>query len=380
MENNYYWIGSRQSDCAKDSFLFGSITRFGKDTNTNRSFCNNAFTTNYIKFITIAMEKILERDSQALFLFGNEANAYKIPKHLFDKVDCLNDFATLQAVNNKLFLRSYIEKYANTPFSVVLNFTSASNYDFVKKLFNNIYDTFVLQSPVGDGGIGSHIVHSPDDKIDIASEYVLVTPYISNALPVNIHFAIDCIGVHIFQPSIQIISNKLNYVGSDYILFQLLSNSLQHRIISFTQIIAQQLAKLGCRGLMGIDILVQENNLLFLECNLRYQGSTRLLNKTLTEAGYPSVFQIQHDCFYNNINYLPKDTFTIPVNYSSFRRNKSNLQVTLPKPLIICDHTECDFASPDGYLQYEIYDQSIYLHAEKQLMQNPYLYDYLHFQ
>lgn len=368
---NFYWVGARQSDVESDTLISGSITRFGNDNGFNYSFCNNNFTEDYISFVISCMNNIIKKHPNSFFIFANEQNAYLLPEELFSRCVCLNNLSTLTAVNNKIFLRNYLGQYINTPISMVLNGDCAKDYSFVVKLFNNKYDTFVIQSANGGGGVGTYLINQNTLLHQEFPEYVLISPYIKNALSLNVHFAISNNSYRIFQPSIQIILESFKYSGSDYIQYQLMSESIKRRIVTFSNIVARSLQQLGARGLMGIDIIIQDNNILFLECNMRYQGSTRLLNMALHNSGYPSVFQVHYDCFYKDISYLPETIYNMPVNYSSFRRCQNTQDIKLENPLSVSDFNTSKFASADGFLQYEIYNYSIISHIEKQLRQNP---------
>lgn len=128
---------------------------------------------------------------------------------------------------------------------------------------------------------------------------------------------------------------------------------------------------LEAKGIFGIDLLILDNNILFLECNYRYQGSSFVLNNALIEAGYPSIFELRYNSFYKDISDIPDNIYDLPVAYSSFRRTKENKNIQLPPPSEIVATNKSSFASSDQYQQYELYTSSIIERIEKQEAQNP---------
>ncbi len=352
-----FWIGSRESDISNEDLFYGSITRFGNDKNNNISFCNNTKTDSYKEFVSFITQQLICKDPNIYFIFANELLAYQCSEEVFRHALCINKLSTIEAISNKIFSRNYIGKVVNVPECIVINASSASDTHLIKSIFNNSYDRFVIQSPFGAGGEQTLFLSNYKSS---NMEQVLITPYIENAIPINVHIAISDEEYRIFPPSIQIILNDFNYSGSDYIKFQELDNSIKAKILITCNQIAKQVCKLKCNGIFGVDLLIKSNEVIFLECNYRYQGSSFLLNKFFIENGYPSLFRIQYNSFYQDLRNVPENIYYIPINYSSFRRTINNSEIVLPKPYEIKkDGLDLYNKLRNGYIQYEIYNQSI---------------------
>lgn len=354
-----YWIGSRESDIIDENLFFGSITRFGSDDKNNYSFCNNKFTDDYQTFIRSCTNEIIAKDRNSYFIFANEMLAYQCGKDVYSKSLCLNKLSTIEALSNKIFVRNYMSTVVNIPECIVINSSSASDIFLIRAIFNNSTDNFVVQLPYGAGGEET-VFLSNYEKNQSYLQQVLITPYIDNNIPLNVHIAVAGNDYRVFPPSVQIIQEDFKFVGSDYIKYNELNVVIKQKVINTCNEIARKVCCLGCNGIFGVDLIVKENNVFFLECNYRYQGSTFLLNKALIENEYPSFFKIQYDSFYNNLNSIPIDIYTMPIKYSSFRRTINNKCVKLPTPYDIKkDGKDLFNELRNGYIQYEIFDRSI---------------------
>ena len=357
---NLYWIGARQFDIENNNLFAGSISRYGHDSNNNISFCNNSFTNDYHKFVQKTALDVLAKDKDALFMFANELNAYQYGQDIFKKSICNNPLYIIDSLNDKIFTRNFLSNCINTPNSVLLNKKSCLEYDFIKDIFNNKYSEFVLQEGTGAGGVKNYFLS--ENKIPNISEndtYMLVTPYFKDAITVNVHIVVDEDSYKNLPPSLQITINKFKYSGSDFIAYNNMPAQTKDNILVCAKNIAKKIISLEAKGIFGVDLLVLENDILFLECNYRYQGSSFVLNKALVEAGYPSLFELRYNSFYSNIKDIPDDIYTLPVSYSSFRRTKENKNIKLLSPVQIVAINTSSFASSDGYIHYELYTNSI---------------------
>ena len=370
---NLYWIGARQWDIINNDMFSGSITRYGIDNGFNSSFCNNNYTKNYSEFVSTALHNILSIDKEAFFLFANEKNAYKFGKNIFDKSICVNQLYILESMNDKIFTRNFFSDCIKTPNSILIDSSSCMNYKFICEIFDNKYSSFVLQEAKGAGGLKNYFLsqdYMPNSLPN--SSYVLVTPYFKEKLTINVHIISDGKDYRILPPSVQITLNKFKYSGSDFIAYSNLPLKIKCNVFSCASKIAQKAISIGAKGIFGVDLIILEDNVLFLECNYRYQGSSFLLNKGLITAGYPSLFKLRYDSFYDSLNDVPKDINYANIPLSSFRRTKWNEQINLPSPLEIVAVNNSDFASNDDYVRYEVFNKNIIQSIEKQEVQNLY--------
>ncbi len=370
---NLYWIGARQWDIYNNEMFSGSITRYGKENGTHHSFCNNGGTDNFNEYVNTQIHQIVNDDDDAFFMFANEKKAYQFGKDIFEKSICVNPLHIIESMNDKIFTRNFFSNCVDTPNSILIHSKSCINYKFISEIFNNRYTSFVLQEANGSGGIRSYYL-SPDCTPRIPSDisYVLVTPYFYKKTPVNVHIITSDKSYIILPPSVQIILNRFNYSGSDFIAYSNLPSQIKCKVFSCAEKIAKKMISIGAKGIFGIDFLVTEKEVMFLECNFRYQGSSFILNKGLIDAGYPSIFQMRYNAFYNNLTDISNDIYYTPIPLSSFRRTKWNENITLRNPIEIVAVNNTEFASPDKYLRYEIFNTSILRSIEKQEVQNPY--------
>mgnify|MGYP000476573128 FL=1 len=63
--------------------------------------------------------------------------------------------------------------------------------------------------------------------------------------------------------------------------------------------------EINYRGICGLDFIFIQNNILLIEINPRYQGSSYLLNAVLNVYNLPSLFELNSICF--SANYINND-------------------------------------------------------------------------
>ena len=363
-----YWVGARESDIKTESLFYGSITRYGIDSKKNTSFINNSFTDSYDNFLLNILNEKLNISQDNYFMFSNQINAYKFGRQIYKHSICTNKLSIVESLNNKMFFRQFINQTVNTPPSIAMNISNYVDYNFIKSLFNNYYPEFVVQILNSGGGIGN-VIFTENDDVSVLSNLeqpVLITPYLKNALPINVHIAVSNTNVFVFPPSVQIISNMFNYCGSDFIKYSELENNVKRKLYIECQKLGKKIQSIGAIGVFGVDLLLYNDKLFFIECNYRYQGSSFILNRILLENGLPSIFEIHYLSFKDEIKNLPIDLYNIKANYSSFRRTKSNYNIKLPTPKeIITDGNDINNSLRNGYIHYELFDTSIYDCFEK---------------
>ena len=370
---NLYWIGARQGDIINNNMFIGSITRYGNDNGLHYSFCNNEFTKDFNEFIRIKLQHILSSDENPAFMFANEKNAYQYGKDVFEKSICVNPLHIIESMNDKIFTRNFFSDCVKTPNSILINSEFCTNYKFISEIFNKKYSSFVLQETKGAGGLRNYFLSSnytPHIPTDIA--YMLVTPYFKPEATINVHIVTSDKIFKILPPSVQITLNKFKYSGSDFIAYSYLPKQIKTQIFSYAEKIAQKVISIGAKGIFGVDFLLLENEVIFLECNYRYQGSSFILNKGLIYAGYPSIFELRYKSFYNDLINVSDNIYSTYIPLSSFRRTKWNEKIILPTPIETFASNNSDFASNDNYIRYEIFDNNIIQSIETQEAQNLY--------
>lgn len=357
-----FWIGTRESDINNEKLFFGSITRYGTNLNNNIAFCNNNYTDSYDNFLEKSLAHVLNTIPDCKFIFSNSSNAYKFGKKVYDNTLCLNKLTVLESLNNKIFFRQLISDIVKVPPSIVVNTYDDIDFKFIRSIFNNNYNSFVVQSANSGGGEETFLL-TEDTSKEVLNSYiqqVLITPYFQGAIPINIHIVLSNEDFRIFPPSVQIISNLFHYTGSDFIKYREFSKKIRDQLFLQCTFIAKKLQSLGARGLFGLDVLMHNDELYFIECNFRYQGSSFLLNEALRDYNLSSVFMTHYQSFMDNFYQLPYNTYDLDINYSSFRRTLNNMNIELPDPIQIKIDGDVDKPLRNGYLQYEVYKESIF--------------------
>lgn len=69
--------------------------------------------------------------------------------------------------------------------------------------------------------------------------------------------------------------------------------------------VGKRLMEINYRGICGLDFIFTQNNILLIEINPRYQGSSYLLNAVLNIYNLPSLFELNSICF--SANYINND-------------------------------------------------------------------------
>ena len=69
--------------------------------------------------------------------------------------------------------------------------------------------------------------------------------------------------------------------------------------------VGKRLMEINYRGICGLDFIFIQNNILLIEINPRYQGSSYLLNAVLNVYNLPSLFELNSICF--SANYINND-------------------------------------------------------------------------
>lgn len=308
---NLYWIGPRESDIKYTNGIYkGSVTLFGDNSFGNKSFSHehkkrmnhNIPSKAQGDFLCEEMLNIIGRDSNALFMFYNPGTAFFFKKEIASRTICLNDECILDTLNDKIRSRLWFSKCVPTLNSILLSGRECA-YAKLQSFFP-FAESFVLQSNSSSGGFGTHILREKTEK-DVLSKLnpyhlLLVSPYIENSIPVNIHAIIYEDEILLFPPSLQIIiedNSRLLYKGADFIAYKEISSSVNQRVYDYSYQLCKKLQHNDYRGVCGIDYLVSNDEVLFLEVNNRFQASTFLLNLALNESRLPSINELCIDAF-----------------------------------------------------------------------------------
>ena len=302
---NYYWSGPRESDQFYTNGLFkGTATFYGSNEGANVSFCSeNSIRINHniehdeaSDFILQWQRNILKKDPDARFMSYNPNCVFGAPDEVVRHTVCLNAAKLMNDLDNKLTFRQMVQDIVPM-LEVEIVYGEDCRLDMLQELpvFKGC-DAFIVQVPIASGGEGTFIL-SEDTKDDILSrlksdEQYIVSAYRKDNISVNIHAVIFDNGVQIFPGSVQIIQrceNRLFYRGCDYKAYQDLPEDQIKSFEDYAIVLCQRISSMGYRGVIGIDAILTEGHIYFLEVNNRFQGSTVVLNKSLQENGFPCL-------------------------------------------------------------------------------------------
>lgn len=370
--SNYIWIGPRESDIEDCKELFiGSITIFGSNGKNNISYCksrniridhnipniveNDFWISNIKKFKEKYSDiKLVYYNSEFSKCLSPELSHYVINKNNSYLLDLLSDKSS-----TRIALSSFVDV---VPFQ---NVVVGSDLNLISCFPN--YNKLIFQEIRSSGGNGTHIVDitNRDEIIPYMRKNLLISPYIENSVPINIHLLIGQNDVLVFPGSIQItqkINNKILYLGADYIAYSKISKKIREQIRKNSKLIGAYLQKLGYIGVLGIDYLITSKEVLFVEINARYQASTPILNKALKQAGLNSI-QYMNTLAFAGQN-LPEqkiiDNIQVPYSFISY------IEGTWKKPFsmlnnIISSCGEIEKVCYDGFSEDNIITANSYL-------------------
>lgn len=373
----YIWVGHREGEIFKtNNFFERSITSWGSGKNDNISYSAVYGTRNIDnklrnEFIAAKLkELLLDKDYKVMFYASTLAYSLlkKYPefKELFV---CLNSKNVLELLNNKITTRLWMSNHLP-----VLKFILCSGADCQFKKLKSFFPghtSFVIQEANSSGGLGTFLVtyENHEDVLQKLNKdvFYLISYFAAPSFSINDHILITGNNIVIFPPSLQIIENcqsHLIYSGADYISYRYIKENHKEKVYHFSKKIGHLLQKIGYRGICGIDYLVYNDEVYFVEINPRFQASTLLLNIALDEAGLPCMQELQLDAFSGRKPVPLKRIEQLRVNYSLYRYRKESQDVSrqyLDKFSLLSQSDETKFLLYDGFAE-DVYPDNTYLY------------------
>lgn len=346
--NNLYWIGPRESDIALIKNIFKeSITLYGSNSNGNHSFCkekgiqinHNMHYSDVDDFIESKLQHVMRQDVNALFLFYDQSKALTLSKEIIQHTVGLKSQSIFNTFSDKLRSRSILQNTVDIIPFISANYSSI-NYSFLCSSFSA--NRFIIQEVNSSGGDGTFLYDESSAKrigLSVGNQYI-VSPYIEKGIPINTHVFITDNNFYIFPSSVQICkktSDKIIYHGADYICFDEFLSEKNKDVISNAEKVCIVLQKYGYRGVAGIDWLITNDKILFVEINARFQASTELLNRAMIQNDRKSLQELQilyftdklssYDGFYSKVpfsNYAFSSE-DITYNHSCIVKNSNEI-------------------------------------------------------
>ena len=318
MKKKTIWIGPRESDTYYSNVpFFRFVTYNGDAVTAPHAFTNqintriNQYNSNMWNLPQFLREELLPYVGypDVQFMFYNPLQSYMLGEQYLSQSICCSPRHAIEVIRHKGKMRSIASEYIN-----VVPFVHFSGNVFPQVVFKEKSDgSYILQKVISSGGYETRKM-SLDECTKYTSEnsseqeYIL-SPYLTNAVPINVHMVIfddDCI---VFPPSLQILQESHRhfiYIGADF--HTNFTPNIYNEIINSSQKIADCMRNMGYRGVCGIDYMLTQNKLLFLEVNARFQSSTFLLNRLVLKEQLPSVHELNIMAFEHEK--CPIDSFT----------------------------------------------------------------------
>ena len=332
--DKYIWIGPRESDIGytKD-FFSASITLYGSNENNNESFSStqksrinhNHITDEQTHFMNSKEIDFLNKCENIKFMSYNPYLLNSCDLRVQKNAVCYNPHSLLEFLNSKINFRNISKRICLTLLSENIKGDKCS-LNYFQQLYPN-FDKFVVQADISSGGYGTFLIDRKNEKdilcrLDKDNIY-LVSPYYEKNIPVNIHAIIYDDDILIFPASIQIIiedNGCLLYRGADYVAYKKeVSICLKNKFKENTLKLCEEIKKLGYRGVLGIDAMIVNEKIFMLEMNNRFQASTILLNKVLSEINFKTIPELNLESFTKKkASILQSDLDDVCVNYSCF--------------------------------------------------------------
>ena len=184
------------------------------------------------------------------------------------------------------------------------------------------YNSFIIQKNYSGGGSGTHLINNINE-LDIINrlnndDLYLASPYYYPSQSLSCHILIDENTCVVFPVSEQILytkNDKLEYVGNKYIP----NNSQESKSVKYyASKIGELLRIAGYRGICGFDFINNNKQIMLIEINPRYQGSSYIINYSLNKSGLPSLFELNNICFQSSMpSNLIKRIETLNIRYSN---------------------------------------------------------------
>lgn len=326
---NLYWVGIKESEIRSCKDLFaGSITYNGSGKDGNIAYTHiygeilnyNNDSPQLDSFMRNTLLDLIKKIPDIKFMFYTPYYAYFLGTEIAHHTICLNEQSVLSLLRDKLKTRLWLANTIPVLKTIVLPGTECSLPNLKKAIPG--CDSFILQGCTGAGGNDTYVItqNSWDtvfDKLN-SHEIYLLSPNLQHSYSVNIHVLIGK-NIVFTSPSIQIVENEDNrmvYHGADFIEYRNVPIKVQNTVLELSKQIGEKIQCLGYRGVLGIDYLVEGNEVYFLEINPRFQASTPLINLELASTQSLTLQDIQLNIFSEQEYLIPELKTTI--NYSTY--------------------------------------------------------------
>ena len=307
-----YWMGNKELEVRFSSApIEHAFVRYGKQSGRCTVLCDQIKGRDelYQAFIDY-MDQVLASDSEAQFMFYASTHALgvlAIRPDLRSHIVCQNSDTLISWLTNKSMTRFWASNYVSIPPSTMIS-GGEIRLQFAESAFPGC-ERFVIQENVSSAGRGTYLLDTKSER-HVASalskdNVYLLSPYIVNGRSYSSNMLIDeekTVVLPSVRQNILVINGKLRFCGSDF--SSCLAQHLRDEIARYSRRMGDALRLSGYRGYLGIDYLEIDGTLMFLEVNPRFQGSSFLIDRALSERALPALATLHLQCFSSRI---PKD-------------------------------------------------------------------------
>lgn len=300
------WVGRFYSDIIFSEHLFeGAITIYSfsgekkcecfsylsDDSKETVAFLDKGFK----EFVLDCMKQLVKQNKKSRFLFYSDILATEIIEE--------NPFweEYIVAVNrnqhpwlrSKTYSRIWLKDIVKLPGLDIVTKEECT----MKELQSRFSDSkqFIIQENISSGGHGTYLLNSSteesvQEKLDHDLCYV-VSPYVEDSKSINTHVFISDNQILVFPYSFQDIiysNDRLEFYGSVFTP----NKEKKEEVHELSYKIAEKLQTIGYRGICGIDLLITEDDLYFVELNCRFQGSTFIIDSFANSRYGVSIFDL----------------------------------------------------------------------------------------
>lgn len=179
----------------------------------------------------------------------------------------------------------------------------------------------VREGARSQGGIGLRLLRSADELHELsplndAGSYYSISKLINEAIPVNVNACVFADGrTALHGCSVQLIGLDLctaqpfGFCGNDFGAVQAISPVAVRHLDALVREVGRWLAAQGYRGAFGIDALVDDEEVYFVEVNARFQASSPLAAMIDRRNGRSDQF-LHHIASYLGLE--PSDSASLP--------------------------------------------------------------------
>ena len=161
----------------------------------------------------------------------------------------------------------------------------------------------VIKIPNASSGHGTFLVSTADEFICVVEQWLptcdlLCEPFV-NGYSLNINAVAFGSSVVCAPASVQLIglpvcgSGRFLYCGNDFAAALELPIDVRSQCKASAEKIGAAMAARGYRGVFGVDCIVNDAGVVIpIEINARFQNSTALLNRLLSDSGMPTLAEV----------------------------------------------------------------------------------------